>query len=127
MKLSSTTVLIAAAVVAVAGLIGWVATRPTVSPATVSFAQCLTDKGATMYGAWWCPHCQAQKKLFGTSFEKVKYVECATPDGNGQTQACKDAKIEGYPTWEFSDKSRVSGEQSFAELAKKTGCTVPTP
>ena len=35
------------------------------------FAQCLKDKGATFYGAFWCPHCQAQKKLFGTS---VKFL-----------------------------------------------------
>ena len=28
------------------------------------FAQCLKDKGATFYGAFWCPHCKAQKALF---------------------------------------------------------------
>ena len=29
-----------------------------------------------MYGAYWCPHCQAQKKVFGESFQYVPYVEC---------------------------------------------------
>jgi thiol-disulfide isomerase/thioredoxin len=27
------------------------------------FAKCLTDNGAKFYGAFWCPHCQAQKKM----------------------------------------------------------------
>jgi len=28
------------------------------------FAKCLTQKGAKMYGTFWCPHCQNQKKEF---------------------------------------------------------------
>ena len=40
------------------------------------FAKCLTQKSVVMYGAYWCPHCQAQKKLFGSSFKYVNYVEC---------------------------------------------------
>lgn len=125
MKISSSAVLFGLAGVAVVGLLVFVATRPNVPASYESFAQCLTDKGTTMFGAWWCPHCQAQKKLFGSSFEKVKYVECSSPDGKSVTQVCKDAKIEGYPTWEFADKTRASGEQSFAQLAEKSGCAVP--
>jgi thiol-disulfide isomerase/thioredoxin len=89
------------------------------------FAQCITDSGAKFYGAFWCPHCQATKALFGKSAKKLPYIECSNPDQT-QTQVCIDAKIEGYPTWEFADKTRVSGEQSFADLAAKTGCTAPT-
>lgn len=89
------------------------------------FAQCLTDAGAKFYGAYWCPHCQAQKKLFENS-KKLPYIECSTPDGNAQTQICIDAKITGYPTWEFADGSRLDGERSLAELGEKTNCTVPT-
>lgn len=109
----------------VVGLIAYVVKRPTVPSSYDAFAQCLTDKGAKMYGAWWCPHCAAQKKLFGTAFKKVNYVECSNPDGKTMTQVCKDAGIKGYPTWEFADKSRVDGEQSFASLAEKSGCAVP--
>ena len=46
------------------------------------FAQCLKDSGITFYGAFWCPHCQAQKKLFGRSAKLLPYVECSTTDGN---------------------------------------------
>ena len=88
-----------------------------------TFAQCLKDKGATFYGASWCPHCQNQKKLFGES-KNLPYVECATPDGKGETQICIDNKIEGYPTWVFADGSRQSGEISLDVLSQKTSCTL---
>ena len=87
------------------------------------FAQCLTDKGAKFYGAYWCPHCQQQKKWFGGAMKNVTYVECAVPgDTSAQTQACTDADITGYPTWVFPDGSRVSGEQPLKDLAAKSGC-----
>jgi len=89
------------------------------------FAACLKEKGATFYGAFWCPHCQNQKKMFGSSQKLLPYVECSTPDGNGQNALCTEKKITGYPTWEFSDGSRESGEIALEELAKKTGCTLP--
>ena len=89
------------------------------------FASCLTQKGMTFYGAFWCPHCQKVKAEFGESAMKnIKYVECSTPDGNGQTEACASKKIEGYPTFEFSDGSRLTGEVPFDQLATKTGCVL---
>lgn len=88
------------------------------------FAQCITDSGAKFYGAFWCPHCQAQKQLFGKSAKKLPYIECSTPDKQPTAQ-CLDAGIKGYPTWIFSDGSQASGEQTFAQLAEKTGCPVP--
>ena len=89
------------------------------------FAQCLKNKKVTFYGAFWCPHCQNQKKLFGRSARLLPYVECSTPDGGSQLQICKDKKIEGYPTWEFADGSRESGELSLQTLAEKSGCELP--
>lgn len=89
------------------------------------FATCLKDKGATFYGAFWCPHCQATKKLFGTSQKLLPYVECSTPDGNAQTQICIDKGVKSYPTWEFADLSRLTGEIPFEQLAEKTSCVLP--
>lgn len=88
------------------------------------FAQCISDSGAKFYGAYWCPHCQAQKKLFNES-KKLPYVECSTADGQGQTKVCADAKVTGYPTWIFADGSIANGEQTFEELSSKTNCPVP--
>ncbi|MDQ3075897.1 MAG: thioredoxin domain-containing protein [bacterium] len=90
-----------------------------------TFATCLGEKGAAFYGAFWCPHCQAQKKLFGKSQKLLPYVECSTADGQDTTQICKDKKIDGYPTWEFADGSRLNGEVALATLAEKTSCVLP--
>ena len=86
------------------------------------FAQCLADKDAVFYGAFWCPHCQAQKRMFGNSAKLLPYIECSTPDGQSQLQACIDKEIQSYPTWEFADGSRLTGEVPLAQLAEKTGC-----
>lgn len=88
------------------------------------FAQCLTEAGVTEYGAWWCPHCQNQKELFGSSFEYVNYVECSTA-ARTMNATCQEAGIQGYPTWEFGDGSRVGGEQTLEYLAEKSGCELP--
>lgn len=88
------------------------------------FAECLSTAGATFYGAYWCPHCQSQKKLFENS-TKLPYVECSTPNGQAQTPICTEAGITGYPTWIFADGSRADGEQTFEALSDKTGCVAP--
>ncbi|TAL50431.1 hypothetical protein EPN81_02770 [Patescibacteria group bacterium] len=89
------------------------------------FAQCLTNSGVTMYGAWWCPHCENQKDLFGSAFDQVTYMECSTASRT-MNQTCRDAGIEGYPTWEFGDGSRASGEQTLESLAEASGCALPS-
>jgi len=88
-------------------------------------AKCLGEKGAIFYGAFGCPHCQNQKAMFGSSARLLPYVECSTPDSRGQKPECGAKDIKGYPTWVFADESRLSGEISLAELAKKTDCTLP--
>ena len=89
-----------------------------------TFAKCINDSGAKFYGAFWCPHCQSQKELFGSSKQYLPYIECSNPD-NSQTQICIDNKIEGYPTWIFKDGSELSGEVELATLATKTQCILP--
>ncbi|MBR9681513.1 MAG: hypothetical protein GOV00_01805 [Candidatus Altiarchaeota archaeon] len=81
-----------------------------------TFAQCLTDNGAVMYGTEWCIHCKNQKALFGASFEVVNYVDCDL-DRN----ACSSAGISGYPTWVIGG-NLYPGEQSLSQLATLTEC-----
>ena len=90
-----------------------------------SFAQCLKDKGVIFYGAFWCPHCQAQKALFGRSAKLLPYFECSTPDGKSQLPVCTEKGIKGYPTWVFPDESRIQQEATLAQLAEKTSCELP--
>lgn len=92
-----------------------------------ALATCIAESGATFYGAFWCPHCNNQKKMFGNSEKLLPYVECSNPSGNGQTQACIDADIQSYPTWEFADGTRLTGEVSLADLAAKTSCEATLP
>ena len=89
------------------------------------FAQCLTDSGATMYGAYWCSHCENQKEMFGDSFKLVDYVECADPEVDGMKQECADAGIEGYPTWILGDGQVLPGEVPLEYLAEVTSCELP--
>ncbi len=85
-----------------------------------AFAQCLSQKGATMYGAYWCPHCKNEKDAFGDSFKYVNYVECTV-----KTSECTAKGIESFPTWIFPDGRRFVGEQGLPGLSKESGCTLP--
>ncbi len=88
------------------------------------FASCLSDRGAVMYGAFWCPHCSDQKVMFGADFKHINYVECSNSD-RSQTAECTAAGIQSYPTWRFADGSERGGVLSFAQLAQITGCEQP--
>ncbi len=84
-------------------------------------AQCLTEKGAVMYGTQWCGHCSDQKKAFGSeSKEFLPFVDC-----DKKTGTCTKEGITGYPTWKFSDGTTLTGTQSLEDLAQKTGCSYP--
>jgi len=90
-----------------------------------TFAQCLEEKGVVFYGAFWCSHCQATKKMFGRSAKLLPYVECSTPDGKNQLQICKDKGVQSYPTWVFPSGEVLTGEKTLQELATASGCTLP--
>ncbi len=122
---SSSKYLYGAAALVVVGLVAFAATKQAAPSPYDAFAQCLTQNNVKMYGAWWCSHCKNQKELFGSSFDYVDYIECSTPSRT-MNQICQNAKIEGYPTWEFTDGSRASGEQSLQTLAEKSQCVLPT-
>jgi uncharacterized membrane protein len=93
--------------------------------AAVQLAQHLADTDAQMFGAFWCSHCQNQKAMFGKeAFQKIDYVECDPKGENSRAQLCKDAKIEGYPTWKIKGEL-YSGERTLEELAKLSGYQGP--
>jgi hypothetical protein len=89
------------------------------------FAQCVTNSGAAMYGAYWCPHCQDQKEMFGSSWGLINYVEC-DPRGDGaRPELCEQNGITGYPTWIFGNGERASGTLPLSTIASRTGCYLP--
>lgn len=83
-----------------------------------NFAKCLSEKGATMYGADWCGSCKEQKIMFGKSFKYVNYVEC--PEN---MELCNEKGIEKYPTWIINGETRV-GVQSLQKLSEITECSL---
>ena len=111
------------------GVIATVLIRSSSTPAGPgkydTFTQCLKDKGAVFYGTFWCKYCQAQKKMFDSSQKLLPYIECSSANGQSQLQVCVDKKIEGYPTWEFIDGSRLTGAIPLQQLADKTSCLLP--
>ncbi len=116
------------AVVALVGVIVFINNRNNGPVSAVDLnplAICLKDKGATFYGAFWCPHCQATKRMFGNAKNQLPYVECSTADGQNQLPICKEKDIKSYPTWVFADGSRLTGEQTAQALAQKAGCPLP--
>lgn len=90
-----------------------------------AFAQCLATRQATMYGAYWCPHCLDQKEMFESSFHFVPYVECGVPGSRDEAPACKAAGVKNFPTWQFNTGERWEGTQTLQSLGAKTGCSLP--
>jgi Thioredoxin len=86
-----------------------------------ALAMCMKSKNITMYGAYWCPHCQAVKREFGSSFQYVPYVECTQ-----EADRCNAANVTGYPTFTSADGTHIlEGEATLDQLAAKTGCPGP--
>jgi thiol-disulfide isomerase/thioredoxin len=83
------------------------------------FASCLSEKGAVMYGAYWCGHCKNEKEAFGKSFKFVNYVECTE-----EVKLCTDEGIKAYPTWKFPEGKIFEGEMGLENLAKESGCVL---
>lgn len=111
---------IAVCVLALGGIIWAAAVLPNQPDKLDNFATCLKDKGAVFYGAYWCPHCQATKALFGRSERLLPYVECSTPDGQGQNQVCTDKNIFNYPTWVMDKGFTVTSQSAPTSCPKGT-------
>jgi len=107
--------------VIIAGLAVMEMTKPKVSNEKIAdFAKCLTEKGAKMYGTFWCSHCKNQKEMFADAFQYINYVECDLGGGK-VAQECIEKGIEGYPRWIINGK-QYAGKQTFQELADASGC-----
>jgi uncharacterized membrane protein len=90
-------------------------------PLARNLAVHLSESGARMYGASWCPHCQDQKALFGRSASRLPYIECSTGrQGSPQTAVCRELGIKIYPTW-IINGTRTEEVMSLQKLATASG------
>ncbi len=107
--------------IAVIGVAVYFTYRPKSGNTLDAFAKCLTAKGFTMYGLYSCPHCTAEKQLFGNSFQYVNYVECSA-----DPQKCTADNVEAVPTWIEPDGQRLVGTQTLEALSGASGCALPS-
>lgn len=96
-------------------------TSPSGVISEVSLAKHLNRIGAKLYGTYWCPYCNTQKKVFGEeAFRQINYIECDQAGPNPRPDLCKKANVSSYPTWEI--KSQLyPGMRSLQELADLSG------
>jgi uncharacterized membrane protein/Zn ribbon nucleic-acid-binding protein len=94
---------------------------PREDPRLEPLAHHLTETGARYYGAYWCPACQQQNRLFRSAYEHLPYVECSPEGRHGRPAAeCVRAGVSNFPTW--SVRGRVyEGVIEPQDLARYSG------
>jgi len=85
-----------------------------------SLADHLSESGAKMYGAYWCPHCAIQKDYFGGAVGRIPYIECDPEGINNEAALCQQMGITAYPTWIIEDEYYL-GAQPLPKLARLSG------
>jgi uncharacterized membrane protein/glutaredoxin len=90
-------------------------------PQLRALAEHLARTDAKFYGAYWCPHCMEQKRIFGSAAGRLPYVECSPLGPNTrQAKVCESLRIETYPTWMINGQ-RYVGVQTLEGLARYSG------
>jgi len=83
-------------------------------------AKYLGKTGAVMYGSFQCPHCNQQKKLFGSAFKYITYVECHPKGENANPSLCLAKGIMNYPTWEIGGRY-YEGAMTLEKISEISG------
>jgi uncharacterized membrane protein len=90
-----------------------------------ALAEHLSASEARFYGAFWCPHCEEQKELFGPSAARLPYIECSPGGRNAPPAAiCSANGVSTFPTWVI-DGRRYVGKLSPDELARHSRFVPP--
>jgi len=90
-------------------------------PKLSSLVDHLVKIDAKFYGAFWCPHCKEQKRLFGASADRLPYIECSPHGRRGpQSVKCQARRIRTYPTW-IIDNRRYPRFLTLRLLAQYSG------
>ena len=96
--------------------------KRTITDQDIALAKYLQSTNAKMYGAFWCPHCQSQKELFGSkAWKYIDYVECSPKGYKSKISQCVDRGVDGYPTWRFGTGKSQGGEMELIDIAKLSG------
>jgi len=83
-----------------------------------SFAKCLKEKGAVVYGNDFCSYTQKQLSWFEKSRKELNYVKCAD-----NKQLCDSKGVRTTPTWEING-AMYPEVQTFERLSTLSGCAI---
>lgn len=122
MKMNSTTSMVILGVLVFGAIIVAAVVKNNLPSKYDDFAQCITDNGGKMFGAYWCPNCADQKDRFGSAFRKIDYVECSSP-GSRTFDLCPE--ITGVPLWTTTDGEEARGNVPLSELSDIYQCELP--
>ncbi|MDZ4656578.1 MAG: peptidylprolyl isomerase [Bythopirellula sp.] len=89
----------------------------------VAFAQALSAAGAKFFGAGWSAETTSQREVFEDGGQFLPFVEVTNPNRT-PNQTATDNNITTYPTWVFSDGSRLVGVQTLQALSDHTGIDI---
>lgn len=80
-------------------------------------ATCLSEKGFSLAGTAWCPHCEKQREMFGDALSIIDYHDCEE-----DKDWCEENDIKYYPSW-ISPLGAVSpGVKDFDTLKEMAEC-----
>ncbi len=113
-----------ATVVFLVGGYGFAERQAATSAYAEGLARHLTASGAKFFGAYWCPHCVDQKRMFGPSARYLPYVECDPRSPEARPSECERAGVRAYPTWIIGGR-KYEGVLSLEDLAVLSGYRPP--
>jgi uncharacterized membrane protein len=87
-------------------------------------AKHLAASDAKFYGAYWCPHCTDQKRMFGPAARYLPYVECDPRSREAKPHECAAAGVRAYPTWIIRGR-KYEGTIPLQDLARLSGYPPP--
>jgi cyclophilin family peptidyl-prolyl cis-trans isomerase len=93
-------------------------------PDLVAFAQSLEAAGVQLYCAAWDETCTQQLEIFEDGGKHIRFVE-VTDENRELTDEATTAGITSYPTWEFSDGSRLAASLTLAEISAESNVGIP--
>jgi len=114
----------AAALVFVAGGYALSERQEQASAYAEGLAKHLAASDAKFYGAYWCPACTDQKRLFGQAARYLPYVECDPRSPEARPRECEAAGVRAYPTWVIRGR-KYEGTLPLEELARLSGYPPP--
>ena len=81
-----------------------------------SFAKCISEKGAVIYGNDFCQYTNKQLNYFGNSKKYLNYVKCID-----NKELCDSKAIKVTPTWEINGQM-YEQVQTFEKLSAVSRC-----